>query len=66
MRDRPPTQYPLGYWVNNRNKSFKEQITETQTAIDQLEFMIANDHPSTHSLKQELVPRYLLHDPIDK
>ena len=58
MRDRPPIKYPLGDWVNNRNNSLEEQVTETQKAIDQLEFMIANDHPSTHSLKQELVPRY--------
>ena len=58
MRDRPPIKYPLGDWLNNRNKSFEEQITETQKAIDQLEFMIANSHPHTNTLKQELVKCY--------
>lgn len=58
MRDRPPIKYPLGDWVNNRNNSLEEQVTETQKAIDQLKFMIANSHPRISYLKQELVLRY--------
>ena len=58
MRDRPPTQYPLGDWVNNRNKSFEEQVTETEKSIELYTFMIANNHPHAHSMKQDLVRIY--------
>ena len=58
MRDRPPIKYPLGDWINNRNNSLEEQVTETQKAIDTYEFMIANNHRDAHSMKQELVLRY--------
>ena len=58
MRDRPPIKYPLGDWVNNRNNSLEEQVTETQKAIDTYEFMIANNHRDARFMKQELVLRY--------